>query len=178
MKGAIFISCRPCRKCWPSARSGNPHARLSRRAPQKFVGTAPVHMFFGLQESLKMLEEETLGHGRTLGERRAGERVRAEGSVSPRPDDDSWMLSRHLAGSWSATAVTELDDGQPSGTQPPADPRRGRDLRVHGRRRRERDHRTADRLARQGARRPPRPAPRPSRSRLAPTSPATARVRR
>ncbi len=33
---------------------------MTGRAPQKFVGTAPVHMFFGLQESLKMLEEEGL----------------------------------------------------------------------------------------------------------------------
>jgi alanine-glyoxylate transaminase/serine-glyoxylate transaminase/serine-pyruvate transaminase len=33
---------------------------MSGRAPQKFVGTAPVHMFFGLHESLKMLEEEGL----------------------------------------------------------------------------------------------------------------------
>lgn len=30
------------------------------RAPQKFMGTAPVHMFFGLHESLRMLEEESL----------------------------------------------------------------------------------------------------------------------
>ena len=33
---------------------------MTGRAPQKFVGTAPVHMFFGLEESLKMLEEEGL----------------------------------------------------------------------------------------------------------------------
>jgi alanine-glyoxylate transaminase/serine-glyoxylate transaminase/serine-pyruvate transaminase len=33
---------------------------MNGRSPQKFVGTAPVHMFFGLQESLRMLEEETL----------------------------------------------------------------------------------------------------------------------
>lgn len=33
---------------------------MNGRAPQKFIGTAPVHMFFGLQESLKMLEEEGL----------------------------------------------------------------------------------------------------------------------
>ncbi len=33
---------------------------MNGRAPQKFMGTAPVHMFFGLQESLKMLEEEGL----------------------------------------------------------------------------------------------------------------------
>jgi len=33
---------------------------MTGRAPQKFMGTAPVHMFFGLHESLKMLEEEGL----------------------------------------------------------------------------------------------------------------------
>ena len=33
---------------------------MNGRAPQKFIGTAPVHLFFGLQESLKMLEEEGL----------------------------------------------------------------------------------------------------------------------
>lgn len=33
---------------------------MNGRSPQKFMGTAPVHMFFGLQESLKMLEEEGL----------------------------------------------------------------------------------------------------------------------
>lgn len=33
---------------------------MNGRSPQKFIGTAPVHMFFGLQESLRMLEEEGL----------------------------------------------------------------------------------------------------------------------
>lgn len=33
---------------------------MNARKPQGFVGTAPVHMFFGLQESLKMIEEESL----------------------------------------------------------------------------------------------------------------------
>ncbi len=33
---------------------------MNSRKPQSFVGTAPVHMFFGLHESLKMLEEEGL----------------------------------------------------------------------------------------------------------------------
>src|SRR5258707_15575735 len=28
--------------------------------PQRFIGTVPVHFFFGLQESVKMIEEETL----------------------------------------------------------------------------------------------------------------------
>ena len=33
---------------------------MKARMPQKFIGTVPVHMFFGLQESIKILEEETL----------------------------------------------------------------------------------------------------------------------
>lgn len=33
---------------------------MNARKPQAFVGTAPVHMFFGLQESLRMIEEESL----------------------------------------------------------------------------------------------------------------------
>jgi alanine-glyoxylate transaminase/serine-glyoxylate transaminase/serine-pyruvate transaminase len=33
---------------------------MNGRAPQKFIGTAPVHMFFGLHESLQMIEEEGL----------------------------------------------------------------------------------------------------------------------
>ena len=33
---------------------------MNGRSPQSFMGTAPVHMFFGLHESLKMLEEEGL----------------------------------------------------------------------------------------------------------------------
>jgi alanine-glyoxylate transaminase/serine-glyoxylate transaminase/serine-pyruvate transaminase len=33
---------------------------MNGRSPQNFMGTAPVHMFFGLHESLKMLEEEGL----------------------------------------------------------------------------------------------------------------------
>lgn len=33
---------------------------MNSRKPQSFVGTAPVHLFFGLQESLKMIEEESL----------------------------------------------------------------------------------------------------------------------
>jgi alanine-glyoxylate transaminase/serine-glyoxylate transaminase/serine-pyruvate transaminase len=46
------------------------HAKLPRyyfnwelmksRMPQKFIGTVPVHQFYGLQESIKILEEETL----------------------------------------------------------------------------------------------------------------------
>ena len=53
---------------------------MTGRAPQKFVGTAPVHMFFGLQESLKMLEEEGLDavfarHARLADATRAAVRV-------------------------------------------------------------------------------------------------------
>ena len=33
---------------------------MNARKPQNFVGTAPVHLFFGLQESLRMIEEESL----------------------------------------------------------------------------------------------------------------------
>lgn len=33
---------------------------MSRREPQSFVGTTPVHLFFALEESIKMIEEEGL----------------------------------------------------------------------------------------------------------------------
>jgi alanine-glyoxylate transaminase/serine-glyoxylate transaminase/serine-pyruvate transaminase len=33
---------------------------MESRKPQRFIGTVPVHFFFGLQESIKLLEEETL----------------------------------------------------------------------------------------------------------------------
>jgi len=33
---------------------------MAARKPQRFIGTVPVHFFFGLQESIKMIEEETL----------------------------------------------------------------------------------------------------------------------
>ena len=33
---------------------------MAERKPQRFIGTVPVHFFFGLQEAIKMLEEETL----------------------------------------------------------------------------------------------------------------------
>jgi len=33
---------------------------MAQRNPQRFIGTVPVHFFFGLQESVKMIEEETL----------------------------------------------------------------------------------------------------------------------
>ena len=61
---------------------------MTGRAPQKFVGTAPVHMFFGLQESLKMLEEEGLDsvfarHTRLAGATRAAVRKWGEGGKGP-----------------------------------------------------------------------------------------------
>jgi alanine-glyoxylate transaminase/serine-glyoxylate transaminase/serine-pyruvate transaminase len=33
---------------------------MESRKPQRFIGTVPVHFFFGLTESIKMIEEETL----------------------------------------------------------------------------------------------------------------------
>jgi alanine-glyoxylate transaminase / serine-glyoxylate transaminase / serine-pyruvate transaminase len=33
---------------------------MAARKPQRFIGTVPVHFFFGLDESIKMIEEETL----------------------------------------------------------------------------------------------------------------------
>ena len=58
------------------------------RAPQKFMGTAPVHMFFGLQESLKMLEEEGLDavfarHARLADATRAAVRAWGAGGKGP-----------------------------------------------------------------------------------------------
>jgi alanine-glyoxylate transaminase/serine-glyoxylate transaminase/serine-pyruvate transaminase len=35
-------------------------AQMRQREPQHFIGTTPVHLFFGLEESLRMLEEEGL----------------------------------------------------------------------------------------------------------------------
>jgi alanine-glyoxylate transaminase / serine-glyoxylate transaminase / serine-pyruvate transaminase len=35
-------------------------ALMAARMPQKFIGTVPVHQFFGLHESIKMIEEEGL----------------------------------------------------------------------------------------------------------------------
>jgi alanine-glyoxylate transaminase/serine-glyoxylate transaminase/serine-pyruvate transaminase len=61
---------------------------MAGRSPQKFIGTAPVHMFFGLQESLRMLEEEGLEavferHGRLAEATRAA--VRAWGADGTGP---------------------------------------------------------------------------------------------
>jgi alanine-glyoxylate transaminase/serine-glyoxylate transaminase/serine-pyruvate transaminase len=33
---------------------------MAARKPQRFIGTVPVHFFFGLQQSIKLIEEETL----------------------------------------------------------------------------------------------------------------------
>jgi alanine-glyoxylate transaminase / serine-glyoxylate transaminase / serine-pyruvate transaminase len=61
---------------------------MNGRSPQKFVGTAPVHMFFGLQESVKMLEEEGLEavfqrHGRLAEATREAVRVWGDGGKGP-----------------------------------------------------------------------------------------------
>jgi alanine-glyoxylate transaminase/serine-glyoxylate transaminase/serine-pyruvate transaminase len=61
---------------------------MNGRAPQKFMGTAPVHMFFGLQESLKMLEEEGLDavfarHARLADATRAAVRAWGAGGKGP-----------------------------------------------------------------------------------------------
>src|SRR6185295_14989750 len=61
---------------------------MNGRAPQKFIGTAPVHMFFGLHESLKMIEEEGLDavfarHTRLADATRAAVRKWGEGGKGP-----------------------------------------------------------------------------------------------
>jgi alanine-glyoxylate transaminase/serine-glyoxylate transaminase/serine-pyruvate transaminase len=61
---------------------------MAQRKPQRFIGTVPVHFFFGLQESIKMIEEETLEgvfarHARLAEATRAA--VRAWGSKSNGP---------------------------------------------------------------------------------------------
>jgi alanine-glyoxylate transaminase/serine-glyoxylate transaminase/serine-pyruvate transaminase len=61
---------------------------MNGRSPQKFVGTAPVHMFFGLQESVKMLEEEGLEavfqrHARLAEATREAVRVWGDGGKGP-----------------------------------------------------------------------------------------------
>jgi alanine-glyoxylate transaminase/serine-glyoxylate transaminase/serine-pyruvate transaminase len=61
---------------------------MNGRAPQKFIGTAPVHMFFGLHESLKMIEEEGLDavfqrHTRLGEATRAAVRTWGEGGKGP-----------------------------------------------------------------------------------------------
>jgi alanine-glyoxylate transaminase/serine-glyoxylate transaminase/serine-pyruvate transaminase len=58
------------------------------RQPQRFIGTVPVHFFFGLQESIKMLEEETLEgvfarHARLAEATRAAVRAWGAGGKGP-----------------------------------------------------------------------------------------------
>jgi len=58
------------------------------RKPQRFIGTVPVHFFFGLQESIKMLEEEGLDavfqrHARLADATRAAVRVWGDGGKGP-----------------------------------------------------------------------------------------------
>ena len=75
---------------------------MNGRAPQKFIGTAPVHMFFGLQESLKMIEEEGLDavfqrHARLGEATRAAVRAWGAGGKGPhalRPDARPALRSR------------------------------------------------------------------------------------
>ena len=62
--------------------------QMTGRSPQKFMGTAPVHMFFGLHESLKMLEEEGLEavfdrHARLAEATRAAVRVWGGNGAGP-----------------------------------------------------------------------------------------------
>ena len=61
---------------------------MAQRKPQRFIGTVPVHFFFGLQESIKMLEEETLEgvfarHARLAEATRAAVRAWGAGGKGP-----------------------------------------------------------------------------------------------
>jgi alanine-glyoxylate transaminase/serine-glyoxylate transaminase/serine-pyruvate transaminase len=61
---------------------------MNARPPQRFIGTVPVHFFFGLEESIKMLEEEGLDsvfarHARLAEATRAA--VRAWGATGNGP---------------------------------------------------------------------------------------------
>jgi alanine-glyoxylate transaminase / serine-glyoxylate transaminase / serine-pyruvate transaminase len=61
---------------------------MAARKPQRFIGTVPVHFFFGLQESIKMLEEETLEgvfarHARLAEATRACVRAWSDGGKGP-----------------------------------------------------------------------------------------------
>jgi len=49
--------------------------------------------------------------GRGLRARLAGERIHVSGAVVPRPDDDTWLLRRHVIGTVRARSVDLLDDG-------------------------------------------------------------------
>jgi len=61
---------------------------MAQRKPQRFIGTVPVHFFFGLQESIKMIEEETLEgvfarHARLAEATRAAVRAWGKGGKGP-----------------------------------------------------------------------------------------------
>jgi alanine-glyoxylate transaminase/serine-glyoxylate transaminase/serine-pyruvate transaminase len=61
---------------------------MEARKPQRFIGTVPVHFFFGLQESIKMIEEETLEgifarHARLAEATRAAVRAWGKGGKGP-----------------------------------------------------------------------------------------------
>ena len=61
---------------------------MAQRKPQRFIGTVPVHFFFGLQESIKMIEEETLEgvfarHARLAEATRAAVRAWGAGGKGP-----------------------------------------------------------------------------------------------
>jgi len=61
---------------------------MEQRKPQRFIGTVPVHFFFGLQESIKMIEEETLEgvfarHARLAEATRAAVRAWGKGGKGP-----------------------------------------------------------------------------------------------
>jgi alanine-glyoxylate transaminase/serine-glyoxylate transaminase/serine-pyruvate transaminase len=61
---------------------------MEQRKPQRFIGTVPVHFFFGLQESIKMIEEETLEgvfarHARLAEATRAAVRAWGAGGKGP-----------------------------------------------------------------------------------------------
>ena len=61
---------------------------MEQRKPQRFIGTVPVHFFFGLQESIKMIEEETLEgvfarHARLAEATRAAVRVWGKDGKGP-----------------------------------------------------------------------------------------------
>lgn len=62
--------------------------QMGTRKPQRFIGTVPVHFFFGLQESIKMLEEESLEgvfarHARLAEATRAAVRAWGQGGKGP-----------------------------------------------------------------------------------------------
>jgi competence protein ComEC len=44
----------------------------------------------------------------------AGERLRIDAEVTPRPDDAPWLLTRHVVGRMTTDAVEVVDDGDPA----------------------------------------------------------------